>query len=129
MNDPSNGNKRAILRSTFSVKESMPVLTESERGSLLSPPAVVAVALRGWPIPSLSQTGLPGQEELYAAHQGRWSRSPSSQLDRVDLLDGVAPARSHVTTFARGLALFLDQGGVNGLRRAVRIRDQECGNK
>ena len=36
MNDPSNGNKRAILRSTFSVKESMPVLTEPERGSLLS---------------------------------------------------------------------------------------------
>ena len=29
MNDPSNGNKRAILRSTFSVKESMPVLTDA----------------------------------------------------------------------------------------------------
>ena len=29
MNDPSNGNKRAILRSTFSVKESMHVLTDA----------------------------------------------------------------------------------------------------
>jgi hypothetical protein len=37
------------------------------------------------------------RKSVYAAHQGRWSPSPSSQLDRVDLLDGVAPARSHVT--------------------------------
>ena len=29
MNDPSNGSKRAILHSTFSVKESMHVLTDA----------------------------------------------------------------------------------------------------
>lgn len=65
MNDPSNGNKRAILRSTFSVKESMPVLTESERGSLLSPPASISEGFGGGDCIEgvATQTGLPGQEE------------------------------------------------------------------
>jgi hypothetical protein len=44
------------------------------------------------------------------------SRSLSPQLERVSLLDGATPARSHATRFAGGLPI-LDQGGANGLRR------------
>jgi hypothetical protein len=64
------------------------------------------------------------RKSVYAAHQRRWSRSPSSQLE-------CRSARGHRAgqiTRHDVAALFLDQGGANGLRRAVRIRDQECGN-
>jgi hypothetical protein len=86
---------------------------------------VVAIALKGWPTPSSFRLDFLVRKSVYAAHQRRWSGSFSAQLDRVDLLGGGAPARSHVHDVA---ALFLDQGGANGRRRAVRIRDQECGN-
>jgi hypothetical protein len=50
------------------------------------------------------------RKSVYAAHRGRWSRLPSSQLDRVDLLGGAAPARSQVTTFAEAALFWIKEG-------------------
>ena len=46
----------------------------------------------------------------------------------LDLLDGAASARSHATTSARGLPYPGSRRGERAQKRAVRIRDQECGN-
>ncbi len=72
---------------------------------------MVAIGIEGWPL----RLDFLGRKSVYAAHQSV-ARSPSSQRDRVSLLDGAAPARSHATRFAGGLPI-LDQGGANGLRR------------
>jgi hypothetical protein len=73
MNDLSNGNKRAILRSTFSVKESMPVLRSlsaarsSPRQRQYRRVSVVAIGIEGWPL----RLDFLGRKSVYAAHQRR----------------------------------------------------------
>ena len=101
------------------------MLTEFERGSLLSPPApyprvsVVAVALRGGHSDWTSWSG-----RACMRHTKDVARSLSPQLDRVDLLDGAAPARSHVTTFAARAA----HSGSRRGERAQKSGSHECGN-